>query len=330
MHEAMGGYFELELARGHHPFPHAHAYNSARSAFQAILQARRSRRVFMPFYLCSVMHDAARSAGVEVVNYHLTQSLELQRLPSLNAEDALLYVDYFGLKTHYIKSTLVERYRKGLIVDNSQAFFSAPVDGIASLYSPRKFVGVPDGGLLLNAPSTLDRPTAEKSVSRFDALLGRLSDGPEAYYSDFLQGEHSLGVEGVRGMSRATYRLLDSIDYASVRNRRIENFSHLHNALSLFNTASWIPGEPCAALCYPLMMKDAAQALGLRDALRRERIFVPCYWREVLDDAASPALERDMCGRLLPLPIDQRYGTDELDRMTALIRTYFATQIGPR
>ena len=284
----------------------------------------------MPYFLCSVMHDAARSAGVEVVNYALTEGLEFITLPSLEEDDALLYVDYFGLKTAYIKSALVERYREGLIVDNSQALFSAPVDGIVSLYSPRKFVGVPDGGLLVNAPANMDRPTATHSASRFDALMGRLSDGPEAHYPDFLEGEHSLGLEGVRGMSRATYRLLDSIDYASVRNKRMENFSQLHKALSAFNAASWIPDEPCAVLCYPLLMRDAAHASGLRDALREERIFVPCYWREVLDNAASPTLERDLCARLLPLPLDQRYGTEEVDRMTALIRNYYATQVEAR
>lgn len=330
MHEAMGGYFELELSRGHHPYPQAHAYNSARSAFQALLLARRNRRVFMPFFLCSVMQDAARSAGVEVVNYSLTQRLELQRLPSLDEEDALLYVDYFGLKTDYIKSALVERYREGLIVDNSQALFCAPFNGIASLYSPRKFTGVPDGGWLVNAPPTLERPTAEPSASRFDALLGRLSDGPEAHYSDFLESEHLLGLEGVRAMSRATYRLLDSIDYASVRTRRIANFSQLHEALARFNAATWIPAEPSAALCYPLLMRDATQASGLRDALLKERIFVPCYWREVLDNAAAPGLERDLCARLLPLPIDQRYGAEQMNRMTVLIRNFYATQAEAR
>ena len=37
---------------------------------------------------------------------------------------------------------------KNLIIDNAQAFFAKPLLGIDTFYSPRKFVGVSDGGIL--------------------------------------------------------------------------------------------------------------------------------------------------------------------------------------
>lgn len=324
MPEAMGGYFELELPRGRALFPHAHAFNSARSAFQALLLARQVRRVHLPHYLCAVMHEAARSINVEVIAYGLNRDLELVQLPVLDADDALLAVDHFGLKTAYIRDTLAARYGEALIVDNSQALFSPPIDGVATLYSPRKFVGVPDGGWLVHGPAQIEQMTVGVSAGRCSALLGRLADGAEAHYADFQHIEEALGAEGRTGMSRVTTRLLDSIDYNAVKQQRQANFSQLHDALAAINLFSPVSAQPNAALCYPLLMADARSAHALRAALLQERVFVPCYWREVLESPTAPALERDLVARLLPLPIDQRNNPDDIARLAAIVLQHVA------
>lgn len=325
MHEAMGGYFEMELRRGHQPFPDALAFNSARSAFQALLRSRDIRKVFMPHFLCAVMPEAARSVGVQVVEYGLDDQLELVVMPELGESDALLYVDYFGLKTHYVRNVLAEHLRPHLIVDNSQALFAAPLNGVPTLYSPRKFVGVPDGGWLVNGPAGIEPPEPGAFIGRFDALLGRLGDAPEAHYADFQKAEEALGLEGIRGMSRATARLLDSIDYDSVKTRRHSNFNRLHDALSAINHFSPAFGEHAGALCYPLLIENAACASAVREALLKQRVFVPCYWREVLQKPKTPPLERDMTERLLALPIDQRYGPLQMDRLASIIHQTLRT-----
>jgi hypothetical protein len=321
----MGGYFEMELRRGHQPFPDALAFNSARSAFQALLRSRDIRKVFMPHFLCAVMPEAARSVGVQVVEYGLDDQLELVVVPELGESDALLYVDYFGLKTHYVRNVLAEHLRPHLIVDNSQALFAAPLNGVPTLYSPRKFVGVPDGGWLVNGPTGIEPPEPGAFIGRFDAVLGRLGDAPEAHYADFQKAEEALGLEGIRGMSRATARLLDSIDYDSVKTRRHSNFNRLHDALSAINHFSPAFGEHAGALCYPLLIENAACASAVREALLEQRVFVPCYWREVLQKPKTPPLERDMTERLLALPIDQRYGPLQMDRLASIIHQTLRT-----
>lgn len=325
MHEAMGGYFELELRRGHQPFPDALAFNSARSGFQVLLRSRDVRRAFMPHFLCSVMPDAARSAGVEVIGYGLNDQLELVVLPQVGENDALVYVDYFGLKTHYIRDVLAEHFYGHLIVDNSQALFAAPLEGVPTLYSPRKFVGVPDGGWLVNGPAGIEQPEPGAFAGRFDALLGRVGDAPEAHYADFQKTEQALGLEGISGMSRVTARLLDSIDYDSVKTRRYSNFNRLHEALSAINRFGPAFGEHAGALCYPMLLENAADASAVREALLKQRVFVPCYWREVLDNPATPPLERDMTERLLALPVDQRYGPLQMDRLASIIHQTLRT-----
>jgi hypothetical protein len=323
--EAMGGYFELEIPRGQHPYPGARSFNSARSALQALLRARGTRRVFMPHFLCTVVPDAVRAIDVQVIGYALDESLELQSLPELLAGDALLYVDYFGLKGEYIRNTLAQRYRETLIVDNSQALFSRPLHAIPTLYSPRKFVGVPDGGWLLNGPDNVEQPPLGAFAGRTDALLGRLAAGPEAHYADFQNNEHALGMEGLKGMSALTERLLDGIDYARVRQQRQANYSLLHGALAPLNRFAPAFVQVEAPLCYPLLVEDTASAAKLRAALLERRIFVPLYWREVLENPHAPELERSITQRLLPLPIDQRYGPEQIGHLADIIHTVSRT-----
>ncbi|MGH8439534.1 MAG: hypothetical protein ACRERW_10830, partial [Pseudomonas sp.] len=77
MPKAMGGYFELELRKGQHPYPQAIGFNSARSAFCALVMARKLRQVHLPYYLCDVMQQALRGSGITVSRYALSAELQL-------------------------------------------------------------------------------------------------------------------------------------------------------------------------------------------------------------------------------------------------------------
>jgi hypothetical protein len=317
--EAIGGYFELELRKGHNPYPQAVAFNSARSAFKALVLARNLRRVHLPVYICDVMPNVLRGSGIEVLRYTLTERLELPELPTLQADEALLFVDYFGLKADYIGEVLAVRYGKQLIVDNSQALFSKPQPGIATLYSPRKFVGVADGGWLANAPADLPQAQSSRSQARFTALLGRLEDAPQHHYATFQALEQALENDGVQAMAISTARVLDGIDYHEIARRRIDNLAYMRARLDPLNRfASW-PAQPVAALCYPLLVKSAEAATRLRAQLLDQHVYVPSYWREVLSSPTAPPIERDWAQCLLPLPIDQRYNVDDMNRLADAI-----------
>ncbi|UZE25263.1 hypothetical protein LOY67_07605 [Pseudomonas sp. B21-056] len=319
MPEAIGGYFELELRKGQHPYPQAVGFNSARSAFKALLLARKLRRVHLPFYICDVMQDVLHGSGIEVLRYALSEQLELPVFPPLEADEALLFVNYFGLKTDYIGTVLAARYGQRLIVDNSQALFSVPLPGIATLYSPRKFVGVPDGGWLVNGPADLPQAESSRSQARFGALLGRLEDPPQDHYAVFQALEQALENDGIKAMATSTARVLDSIDYQEIARQRMDNFAQLRQRLDHCNRfCSW-PAQPVATLCYPLLAKSAETATRLRTQLLEQHIYVPGYWREVLSTATAPTIERDWAECLLPLPIDQRYNVDDMNRLADAI-----------
>ena len=56
----------------------------------------------------------------------------------------VLYVNYFGLCDENVERLLQEVPKEKLIIDNSQALFALPSNAMATIYSIRKFIGVPD------------------------------------------------------------------------------------------------------------------------------------------------------------------------------------------
>ncbi|MFS2015444.1 hypothetical protein ACEN88_02575 [Massilia sp. CT11-108] len=310
---AIGGYFELELPHTRtQVFPEAIRIQSARSAFLALLRAAKPSRVWMPHYLCDTMYAPLRKAGIEYMHYAIDERFHIVDEPELGTGDWLYYVNYFGVRDDYVDS-LVTRYgEKRIVVDNCQAFFSKPRDCVATIFSPRKFFGVPDGGLLLTTiPVELPTHRDIDSQTRSKYLIERLASTPEAGYSSYKMAEQSLEELEPRRMSQLTDILLSTVDFTEVRRKRNKNFLALHAELARYNQCEFDPSTIDGPLCYPLLV-DAA---GLRDHLIAARIFVATYWPDVLGRVANTATETTLVKNLFPLPCDQRYGESEMRRI---------------
>ncbi len=313
----IGGYFELELpSKGEFPFAQASRFQSARAAFLALLRAGRPKRVWMPRYICDSMLAPLEQEGINYLWYELDDQLSVEKNCKIEEGDWLLYINYFGICDVNV-ATLLKRFApEQLVFDYSQAFFSTPaVDSLATLYSPRKFFGVPDGGFLISQIS-ISAPEMQDtgSLDRTPHLLKRLDESPEAGYSLYQAAEESLELCEPKRMSQLTERILSSIDFDYARNKRLKNFRHLHEKLGEMNAITIDLRQNSAPLCYPFATQDA----GLRNRLVNERIFIATYWAEATDRVTSEWAEA-MITNLLPLPIDQRYGPADMERIISII-----------
>lgn len=316
MQREIGGYFGLQPGR-HDNNPHlaARALNSARNCLRYLLLARRPSRLHLPAYLCDSMLEPPRQAGVEIDFYNVDADLEIAGEPDLGRDEWLLYVNYFGVKTGYCRR-LASRYGAALVVDNSQALYVPPVIGAAAtLYSPRKFCGVADGGYLY-ADASLDA-ALERDVS-YDSmrhLAGRIDVDASAFYAEFCASERRLSGRPLRRMSALTEALLNGIDHEHARQTRRRNFGFLHAALGAANRlrigADGIDGP----LAYPFLSPDAT----LRQRLIAHKVYVARYWDEVLQRRQASAWEKELVEYLVPLPIDQRYGEAEMRFIVDLV-----------
>lgn len=323
MSDAIGGYFELEFPAPNAPlYPGAIEFQSARAAFLALLQAGRPRRVWMPYYMCRTMFDSLRQADVDVTFYRIDEGFRLAENIRPADGEWLVYVNYFGLRTRYAYSLLDRFDPSCIVIDASQALFSPPFHCLASIYSPRKFLGVPDGGWLISSLS-LEEPAVvdDGSYERALPLLKRAAFSPEEAYAGHHSAEQTLFHQGPRRMSALTRRILSSIDYDSVRRARNRNFAYLHARLGRHNLLQIDPVEADGPMCYPLLMESA----GLRECLIRKKIYVPTYWNDVLKHAEHALYETFLARNLVPLPCDQRYGESEMERIVEACQEYWET-----
>jgi hypothetical protein len=318
---AIGGYFELELPESTGElYPTALKYQSGRAAFASLLQHVRPARIWMPWYNCETMLEAAQSAGAAVQRYGINSDLRPEHLDGFGADDCLLYVNYFGVCDRQVSAVLRDVPRERVIIDHAQAFYDPPRDCLGTLYSPRKFFGIPDGGYLLTRLPVQPPPERDtQSFERLQALLLRLAEGPEAGYAEIQKARSSLRGQPPRKMSALTEAMLCRIDYGGALLRRNENFLTLHRALSARNRFPLTEDIPTGPMCYPFL-DDAPQ---LHEWLIEHRVFVGRYWPGVRGPLnRDDDWEHRLSQQCVPLPCDQRYGRADMERIIGLVDAF--------
>jgi hypothetical protein len=312
----IGGFFELEIPQGSWPW-HSNAIelNTGRACILAILQSVKPKRLHLPFYICDTVLRAVAAAGVTPVFYALNRQLRPVTLPHLEGDDMLFVVNYFGLQSEYtnqIGSPLGDR----CIVDNTQAFFEPATPGCWTLYSARKFFGVPDGAYLY-APQAVSVKPRVRAKPDIRHLVNRLAGRQQTAYRQCRAYEANL-AGNIRQMSLLSERLLSAYDYAAIRVRRRENYLALHDRLGAINRFDAGLNTTAAPMLYPLLGPEIAD----RAAIAKHRLYIPTTWQDVIDRKGGGfEFERAFAAHLLPLPIDQRYDKGDMEDLL--------TRLGP-
>lgn len=314
---AIGGYFSLELPQHEEYHAEAIKLNTGRNALEYVLRCRQYSKVYIPYYTCEVILEPFKKLGIAYEFYHINLQFEIADDIHLQENEALLYTNYFGLKQRYVEQ-LAEKYQGLLIVDNTQAFYARPIPGIDTFYTCRKFFGVADGAYLYTDILLDDEIEQDISYDRMAHLLKRIDLSPEAGYADFRKADDGLDHQPIRKMSRLTQRMMQSLDYNIAVQRRRKNYLILHAALGQNNKLKLPLEDDAVPMIYPYLTgKD-----GLRERLIEYRIFVARYWPNVLEWSAQNDIEYMLAVMMQPLPIDQRYGEEEMNRIIYVIQKY--------
>lgn len=312
--ESIGGYFSLELPQRDEYHKDALRLNTGRNCLEYILRARGYKKVYVPYYTCEAVMEPVIKLGIPYEYYHIDIHLEIRDHFTLKADEALLYTNYYGLKQRYVEQ-LAEKVGTRLIVDNTQAFNAKPLPGIDTFYTCRKFFGVADGAYLY-CDAVLDEEIEQDySCGRMAHLLKRIDLSAEEGYADFRKADDGLDNQPIREMSKLTQRMMQSIDYEAAAKRRRENYLMLHEALGGENNLELPLEDDAVPMVYPYL----APVKGLREKLIENKVFVARYWPNVLDWTAKDDIEYLLACQLQPLPIDQRYGKDDINRIIHII-----------
>jgi hypothetical protein len=303
MKKEIGGFFELWVEKHKEYHNRALKVNSGRNAFAYILRKKAARKIYLPHYCCDALLEPLRAQNVKYEFYPISQSFEPIFDRILSPDEYLLYINYFGICNAMVKRA-VDRFGS-VIVDNSQAFFSSPLKNINTFYSPRKYFGVADGGYLYADEEIKESMSQDVSYQRYLYLLKRLDTTANETYPMFLEHEAGISTLPLLQMSRITRTILASIDYAYVKRKRNTNFRFLHKELKHLNELSLSMNDVSGPHVYPFLIGVD----GLREYLISKKIYVATYWREVLTRTDLCSHENYLARHLVPLPVDQRYGS---------------------
>lgn len=246
----------------------------------------------------------------------------------IGPQDLVVLIDYFGVCGSTVDEAAALFGAHRVIIDASQALFRRKRDELAVFYSPRKFVGIPDGGLL-DTDSSIPLPERVDtgSTGRARHLLMRAGGFIEEGYPEFRTAEASLEGLPPMAMSQLTSRLLDSIDFTRIRQRRRANYAALAERISGLAEFIFPLTETVVPLCLPLVGVDARP---LRDRLAQREIFTPRYWPGIEGIRHLNSWERVLCDHTLYLPCDQRYRPDDMERLADVVADAVATLRTPR
>lgn len=309
---AIGGYFGLELHKGEHFHKDALRLNTARNCLEYILRVRKYAKVYIPYYTCEVVLEPIRKCNVDYEFYHINTMLEPETEVTLGEKEAFLYTNYFGIKQKCVQR-LSQVYGSRLIVDNAQAFYALPIAETDTFYSARKFFGVADGAYLYIDELLPNKIEQDVSYNRMSHLLKRIDVNAEFGFADFRNNDNSLVNQPIKRMSKLTSTILCSINYDSIRTRRIENYIYLHGLLKDRNKFNFELHEGEVPMVYPYWADNGKE---LRNMLIANQVYVATYWQNVLKWCSEFDVECEFAKNVIYLPIDQRYNNVNFMRMS--------------
>lgn len=308
----IGGYFELDEHVNIEFYPNLIPLNSARNALLYACKVRKISKLYVPYFLCDCISDICEKNNVKYEYYHINPDFSPRFCQELNENEYLYIVNYYGQLDN---GFLIEQKKKynNVIVDNVQAFFQEPVAGIDTIYSCRKYFGVPDGAYLAIDKRPLELQEDDVSKDRMKHILGRYEGTASDYYSDFRENENLLYSIPLRYMSKLTHNLLGIIDYKKAIERRNANWELLSE--NLMKTNPLDVKRPIGPYAYPLLSKNGAT---VRKKLAMQKIYIPTLWPNVVSE--EYALEKDYANNILPIPCDQRYSEIEMKEILSYLK----------
>ena len=312
----IGGYIEFESYHGSLYHDGASALNCGRNCLAYLIEAYGIKKIRLPYFLCSSVKNLCGRYGTEVTFYNIDGTFR-PVIESPLADDEWLYiVGYYGQLTNEEIAEYKRKYGR-VITDNSQSYFQYPAEGVDTLYTCRKYFGVPDGAFVYSGKAPDRELPRDESFERIHYILGRYERTAGEFYKESADNNKFFANEPIKRMSKLTENLLRSFDHKRIITRRTENFTFLHDRFGELNRLKLTTPE--GAFMYPLYLENGAE---VRKLLQQEKIFVPTLWGDVFESCDEGSLEYDLAKNILPLPVDQRYDTGDMayiaERIAAL------------
>ena len=302
---------------------------NARSAFAALVESLSGVTVWLPAFVCSDLVDPSFAGRVRF--YPVGQGFvpDLAGVEAaMAAGDLVLVVAYFGEPVaEAVEAFARRRPDLRIVEDRAQALDPGPAaEDRWVLYSPRKLLGVADGGLLV-APvghSVLPQPSATAESAALWRGADLRHDDPagrdNAVWHAANRDKEAAMVVTAQAMTARSLSILSHTSLERLAGPRRANWRVLDRRLRRWSA---LPGEAKAPPLGDVIRLEPEARDRVLSGLHAERIFAAVHWPQIAAPAAVFPREHGWTRALITLPCDHRYGAAEMarvaDRVEALL-----------
>lgn len=303
--------------------------SNARSGIWFLVDRLRPPQVWVPSYTCHTVVRAVEKNVTALRFYEVGSDLNVRSaewLSEVGFGDVVILIDYFGFPYDHDLGALIMKRGAWVLEDACQALLSVHV-GTSSdfvLFSPRKWIGVPDGGILRFPESlplvsdALVPPPSAWWMKAFQASVLRreFDDGLpiRSWFNIFRETEFSAPY-GPYAMSQLSMVLLNQcVDYGAIAKKRVDNYRALLERLSHYALFPRLdPGVVPSGFPVRIEKRDE-----VRQALFDRQIYPPVHW--VIDGVIPPryADNHRLSREIMTLPCDQRYAAGDMERISEI------------
>lgn len=323
--------------------------STGRSAISYVIQTIKDRFpntrkiVCLPSFTCHTVYEPFLNAGYKIVTLPIGRNLKS------NADDiynvikecnagVVLFHKYFGFETLPNINNIIPKLRNmGVVIieDCTQSMFSniERIDADFYVGSIRKWCGVPDGafavckdGIFYNKPDEYDRQLeqAKRYASELKYKYIIRGEGEkQPFLEAYRDAEKILSNQSkLYKIGELSQLIFSNIDIENLVKHRNANGKRLLSILinidgvePVFKTIS----EGVAPLYLPILCTNRS---ALQKLLVENSIYAPIVWPKG-DNCPSVCDDADyLYEHLLCVPIDQRYHTEDIDRIGRIITSH--------
>lgn len=322
--------------------------STGRSAISFVLDTIEFRNhnvnkvAILPPFTCHTVIEPFIAKGYEIQTYHVGRGLKSSTVDLLNVIETcqagiILFHRYFGVDTTEDIDTIIPILRKkGIIVieDCTQCLYSSFSKSDADYWvgSIRKWCGVPDGGFavcrdgnFINKPIQMDedlqKAKKEASILKYEYLFEGKGD-KSVYLTQYRKAEDILVAQKQYfTISDLSKSIQSSLDVEFLKAKRKANYEIIAKGLIGCDSTNVIfetINKDEVPLYCPIFCKDRQ---SVQKELVRYNIYAPVVWPKA---DCCPTVDEDtnyIYNHILCIPIDQRYGADDMERVVSVIKS---------
>lgn len=305
---------------------------------QDILASRKVSNVYMPAWGCDSMIAPFTDRGIKQDFYDVRFGTGLQYYVDENHQADIFYMtDYFGYE-NTINLDIVKQYKnKGAVIlyDRTHSFLmnNDPYLELAdySFASIRKWMGVIGGAVVERVKDVVLKPCPYLSPKETAMRMKQayMAGGDSVDKQEFLKlygefGHHLAEDYRDYAMDDLSYAIYKTIDFEAMKAQRRANAQYLHEHLNI-KILSPLTSNACP-LFVPVLFPTKEERDRMRKKLIEAEIYCPIHWPKPTQIPADFEANK-IYDNELSLICDQRYNTEDIARMAAVINEQTIKQI---